>query len=95
MKSENWQRIRNLENRCEMFENQPSRALELKVSEELARDDPERLAGFLTAAWRAGLLNQPPDPDDDSQIAKFLRAAWGSGLASKTKLILQTTHEKI
>lgn len=52
----------------------------ISVYEELVRDDPHRLAGFLQALDRAGFLLEPPDPADSSQLATFLRAAWADGL---------------
>lgn len=53
---------------------------QLTISEELSRDDPERLALFLEAADRAGLLDIEPSPHDESQFAQFLRDARKAGL---------------
>jgi hypothetical protein len=55
----------------------------ISVSEELVRDDENRLAGFLLALDRAGFLREPPDPQDTSQLATFLRAAWADGLVGR------------
>lgn len=50
------------------------------ISAELEIDDPERLALFLAAMKRSGMLESPPASDDDSQLAEFVRAAEGCGL---------------
>lgn len=51
--------------------------------EDLGRDDPIRLAGFLNALARAQFLACPPDPDDTSQVANFVRSAWEIGLITE------------
>lgn len=57
----------------------------ISVYEELGRDNPDRLAGFLQSLDRAGFLNEPPDPADSSQLGVFVRAAWDGGLVGPRK----------
>lgn len=61
-------------------------AVSVDIADELTRDDPVRLAGFLSTCHRAGLLSTYPAPDDDSQLAQFLRDAWDAGLVASTKV---------
>jgi len=48
---------------------------EYSVSKVLEQRDDERLAAYLGAAHRAGLLDTEPSANDDSQFAQFVRVA--------------------
>lgn len=51
------------------------------VTQELRQSDDSRLAAFLAAADRAGLLEEDPPACDSSQFADFVRAARRLGLS--------------
>lgn len=77
------QRLRTLESRRPF---QPAALLtgeaSFSISDELTRDDPERIAGFLAAMRRAGFLDQMPADDDGSNMAEIVRLAVSGGFVS-------------
>lgn len=77
------QRLRTLENR---HRSQPASSVSseppLSISDELTRDDPQRIAQFLAAMRRAGFLDQMPADDDDSNMAQVVRLAVSDGFVS-------------
>lgn len=77
------QRLRTLENR---HRSQPASSASgepaLSISDELTRDDPERIALFLAAMRRAGFLDQMPADDDESNMAQIVRLAVSCGFAT-------------
>ena len=74
------QRLRTLENR-HRSQSAPTACGEpsLSISDELTRDDPQRIAQFLAAMRRAGFLDQMPADDDESNMAQIVRLAVSDG----------------
>ncbi len=54
----------------------------LSLSDELTRDDPERIALFLAVMRRAGFLDRVPAEDDESNMAEIVRLAVSGGFVS-------------
>lgn len=73
-------RLRTLESR---HRSQPASSAsgepQLSISDELTRDDPQRIAQFLAAMRRAGFLDRMPADDDESNMAQIVRLAVSDG----------------
>lgn len=78
-------RLRTLESRrrCQSFVlAQATDDAALSISDELTRDDPERIALFLAVMQRAGFLDRMPSDADESNIAEIVRLAVSGGFVS-------------
>lgn len=81
-------RLRTLEtrHRCRSFVlDQATEDAALSISDELTRDDPERIALFLAVMQRAGFLDRMPAEDDESNMAEIVRLAVSGGFVSLSR----------
>lgn len=78
-------RLRTLgsRHRCRSFVlDQATDDAALSISDELTRDDPERIALFLAVMQRAGFLDRMPAEDDESLMAQIVRWAASNGFVT-------------